>query len=195
MNNTDEPLGTLAIDIGGSGIKAMVLDEVGNSISDRLRISTPDPATPAAVMDVIFTLAHNQGSFDRISVGFPGVVERGVTKSAHNLDDDWLGFDLKSAIERRLGKPVQVRNDADIQGYGAISGRGIELVITLGTGFGSALFHDGKLMPNLELAHHNFRKGKTYEQQLRKKALKKKGKKKWNKRVKKAISSLEAAFH
>ena len=173
----------------------MVLDEVGNSISDRLRINTPEPATPDAVIDVICTLADKQGSFDRISVGFPEVVERGVTKSAHNLDDDWLGFNLKGAITRRLGKPVRVRNDAEIQGYGAISGKGIELVITLGTGFGSALFHDGKLMPNLELAHHNFRKGKTYEQQLRKKALKKKGKKKWNKRVKKAIASLEAAFH
>ena len=102
-----------------------------------------------------------------------------------------------------MGKPVRIKNDAEIQGYGAIAGEGVELVITLGTGFpkgyrsayGSALFQDGKLMPNLELAHHDFRKGKTYEQQLKKKALKKKGKKKWNKRLKKAIVSLEAAFH
>ena len=195
MNNSDRELHTLAVDIGGSGIKAMVLDEKGNSITDRLRIDTPDPATPTAVMDIICTLAKKQGSFDRISVGFPGVVEQGVTKSAANLDDEWLGFDFAEAIHRRLGKPVKIKNDAEIQGYGAISGSGVELVITLGTGFGSALFVDGKLMPNLELAHHNFRKGKTYEERLKKKQLKKKGKKKWNKRLKKAIASLESAFH
>ena len=195
MNNSDRELHTLAVDIGGSGIKAMVLDEKGNSITDRLRIDTPDPATPTAVMDIICTLAKKQGSFDRISVGFPGVVEQGVTKSAANLDDEWLGFDFAEAIHQRLGKPVKIKNDAEIQGYGAISGSGVELVITLGTGFGSALFVDGKLMPNLELAHHNFRKGKTYEERLKKKQLKKKGKKKWNKRLKKAIASLESAFH
>ena len=195
MNNSDRELHTLAIDIGGSGIKAMVLDEKGNSITERLRIDTPDPATPKAVMDVICTLAEKQGSFDRVSVGFPGVIEEGVTKSAANLNDEWLGFDFAEAIYQRLGKPVKIKNDAEIQGFGAISGSGVELVITLGTGFGSALFQDGKLMPNLELAHHNFRKGKTYEEQLKKKQLKKKGKKKWNKRLKKAIASLESAFH
>ena len=193
--NDNNCLHTLAVDIGGSGIKAMVLDETGKATTDRERIDTPDPATPTAVIDVISALAEKQCSFDRISVGFPGVVEEGVTKSAANLDDEWLGFDLKSAVRQKLGKPVKVKNDAEIQGYGAISGEGVELVITLGTGFGSALFVDGKLMPNLELAHHDFRKGKTYEQQLKKQQLKKKGKKKWNKRLKKAIASLESAFH
>ena len=177
MNNSDRELHTLAVDIGGSGIKAMVLDEKGNSITERLRIDTPDPATPKAVMDVICTLAEKQALFDRVSVGFPGVIEQGVTKSAANLDDEWLGFDFAEAIYQRLGKPVKIKNDAEIQGFGAISGSGVELVVTLGTGFGSALFLDGKLMPNLELAHHNFRKGKTYEEQLKKKQLKKKGKK------------------
>ena len=195
MNNTERPIYTLAVDIGGSGIKAMVLDEAGNAITDRLRIDTPDPATPEAMMDVICTLADKQGAFDRVSVGFPGVVEKGVIKTAPNLDDRWLGYELEKQITQRLGKPARVKNDAEIQGYGAIAGEGVELVITLGTGFGSALFHDGKLMPNLELAHHNFRKGKTYEEQLKKKQLKKKGKKKWNKRLKKAIASLEQAFH
>ncbi|MEL7420698.1 MAG: ribulose-phosphate 3-epimerase [Cyanobacteria bacterium J06555_3] len=195
MNNTDRSTHTLSVDIGGSGIKAMVLDDSGNSITERLRIDTPDPATPAAVMDVICALAREQSSFDRVSIGFPGVIENGVTKSAANLDDDWLDFDFASAIRQRLAKPVKIKNDAEIQGYGAISGKGVELVITLGTGFGSALFLDGKLMPNLELAHHNFRKGKTYEERLKKQQLKKKGKKKWNKRLQKAIASLKAAFH
>ena len=195
MNSTNQSIHTLAVDIGGSGIKAMVLDEVGNSITDRLRIDTPDPATPEAVIDVICTLAHKQGSFDRVSIGFPGVVEKGITKSAPNLDDEWAGFNLKKELTQRLNKPTRVINDAEIQGYGAIAGEGVELVITLGTGFGSALFQDGKLMPNLELAHHNFRKGKTYEDRLKKQQLKKKGKKKWNKRLKRAIASLKAAFH
>ena len=195
MNNTNQSIHTLAIDIGGSGIKAMVLDEAGSSITDRLRIDTPDPATPKAVIDVICTLASEQDTFDRVSVGFPGVVEQGITKSAPNLDDEWVGFNLKQELAQRLHKPTRVINDAEIQGYGAIAGKGIELVITLGTGFGSALFQDGKLMPNLELAHHNFRKGKTYEEQLKKQQLKKKGKKKWNKRLKRAIASLKAAFH
>ena len=84
-----------------------------------------------------------------------------------------MGFNFAKTIFQRLGKPVQIRNDAEIQGYGAIAGKGVELVITLGTGFGSALFQDGKLMPNLKLAHHDFRKGKTYEEQLKKKQLKK----------------------
>ena len=202
MNNSDrvgtsshQNLCTLAVDIGGSGIKAMVLDEVGNAVTERLRIDTPDPATPEAVINTICTLASKQNSFDRVSIGFPGVVEKGVTQTAPNLDDQWLGFELEKKITAYLGKPVRVRNDAEIQGYGAIAGQGVELVITLGTGFGSALFLDGKLMPNLELAHHNFRKGKTYEDRLKKKQLKKKGKKKWNKRLKKAIASLEQAFH
>lgn len=195
MNNTEHPVQTLAVDIGGSGIKAMVLDEDGNAITDRLRIDTPNPAKPEAMIDVICMLANKQGAFDRISVGFPGVVEKGVVKTAPNLDDEWLCFELEREIIQRLGKPTRVKNDAEIQGYGAIAGEGVELVVTLGTGFGSALFHDGKLMPNLELAHHNFRKGKTYEEQLKKKQIEKKGKKKWNKRLKKAIASLEQAFH
>lgn len=193
--NRNKSLHTLAVDIGGSGIKAMVLDEAGKAITDRLRIDTPDPATPEAVMKVICTLAERQGAFERVSVGFPGVVEKGVIKTAANLDDKWLGFNFEKALDWRLNKPVKIINDAEIQGYGAIAGEGVELVITLGTGFGSALFLDGKLMPNLELAHHDFRKGKTYEEQLKKKQLKKKGKKKWNKRLKKAIASLEQAFH
>ena len=195
MNYTTKSSRTLAIDIGGSGIKAMVLDDRGNAISKRLRIPTPKPAKPSPVMDVICTLAAKQDSFDRISVGFPGVVVQGVIQSAPNLDDDWLGFELENEITRQLGKPTRVINDAEIQGFGAISGVGVELVITLGTGFGSALFLDGKLMPNLELAHHEFHRGKTYEERLRKKQLCKKGKKKWNKRLKRAIASLSKTFH
>jgi len=130
-------------------------------------------------------------SYDRVSVGFPGVIRLGKVLTAHNLGQDtWYGFDLDLALEQALGKPVRVLNDADIQGLGAISGKGAEVVITLGTGLGSSFAEDGRLSMHLELAHHPFRKGQTYEKQLGKAALEKVGRKKWNKRVEKAIQTL-----
>ncbi|MCZ6681499.1 MAG: ROK family protein [Candidatus Poribacteria bacterium] len=186
---------TLTVDIGGSGVKVMVLDEKGNSVTERARVPTPQPAKPDAVLAAIVKLAKGQGDFDRVSVGFPGVVRRGVTETAANLNADWIGFDLAKALSQSLGKPVRVANDADIQGFGAISGRGVELVVTLGTGFGSALFVDGRLVPNLEAAHHQFRRNQTYEQRLGRAALDKAGKKKWNRRLTKAIAALQYLFN
>lgn len=186
---------TLAVDIGGSGIKVMVLDETGEPLTERSRVETPQPPKPEPVLEVIAALAAEQGEFDRVSVGFPGVVSNGVTKTAVNLDPDWVGFDLATALKTRLGQPVRVANDADIQGLGAIAGQGVELVITLGTGFGSALFVDGKLVPNLEAGHHPFRKGETYEQQLGRAALDAVGQKRWNRRLEKAIANLQNLFN
>ncbi len=186
---------TLAVDIGGSGIKVIVLDRDGNPQSERTRVETPRPATISAVIGATLDLAASLGDFDRVSVGFPGVVRDGVTKTAVNLTPEWVGFDLATALSNHWGKPVRVANDADIQGFGAISGRGVELMITLGTGFGSALFLDGLLVPNLELGHHNFRHSKTYEEQLGRAALDKVGKDKWNERLEKAIASLQSLFN
>ncbi len=194
MNQSNESLRTLAVDIGGSGIKVMVLDIKGNPISDRQRLKTPNPAKPKDVIDTILTLAKEQ-KFDRVSVGFPGVVQNGLIKTAVNLDDDWLQYDLATSLTQLLSKPVKVANDADIQGFGAISGQGVELVITVGTGFGSALFIDGKLVPNLEMGHHPFRKRETYEEQLGRAALDKEGVKKWNNRLEKAIAHLDHLFN
>lgn len=185
---------TLAIDIGGSGVKALLLDGQGQAIGDRDRIKTPKPATPEAVISVILQLVDNLlnsgETFDRVSVGFPGVVRKGVVYTAVNLHPDWQQYDLALQLSEKLGKPVRVANDADLQGMGAISGKGVELVVTLGTGFGTALFTDGHLVPNIELAHHRFRKGQTYEEQLGRAALKKSGSKTWNSRLLKAIDSL-----
>ena len=186
---------TLAIDIGGTGIKAVVLSETGKLLTERIRVKTPRPATPAAVINAIVELAQQQGEFDRVSVGFPGVVRRGVTVTAPNLNGKWGGFPLADILSKKLGKPVRVANDADVQGFGAIAGHGVELVVTLGTGFGSGLFTDGKLVPNLELGHHPFQKGKTYEELLGDAALKKIGKKKWNKRLVRAIQTLDRTFN
>jgi polyphosphate glucokinase len=186
---------TLSVDIGGSGIKVMLLDTKGNPLSQRVRLDTPQPAKPEIVINVINYLAGIQGEFHRVSVGFPGVVRGGVTKTAVNLDPDWIEFDLATSLSKRLNKPVRVINDADMQGFGAISAKGVELTITLGTGFGSALFLDGKLVPNLEMGHHRFRKGQTYEQQLGRQTLDIIGDQKWNERLSKAIASLENLFN
>jgi polyphosphate glucokinase len=186
---------TLSVDIGGSGVKAMVLDITGHPVTERVRLDTPQPATPEVVINAIGVLAAAQGEFHRVSVGFPGVVRCGVTETAVNLHSDWIGFDLETALLKHLNKPVRVINDADMQGFGAIAGKGVELVITLGTGFGSALFVDGRLVPNMEMGHHPFRKGETFEQQLGRVELEKIGEKRWNRRLEKAIASLQHLFN
>ncbi|MGB3786934.1 MAG: ROK family protein [Phormidesmis sp.] len=186
---------TLAIDIGGSGIKALLLDEQGNPLGERDRVKTPKPATPEAVMSLLKELAQKQDDFDRVSVGFPGIVRKGVIYTAVNLHPDWQEYDLAAQLSSSVSRPVRVANDADLQGLGAISGEGVEMVITLGTGFGTALFTEGHLVPNIELAHHRFRKSETYEEQLGRAALKRIGSKTWNARLLKAIESLSRVLN
>ena len=185
---------TLAIDIGGTGLKAMLLDPKGKPVSERLRVPTPDPATPDAVLDALDGLQAQLPGYERVSVGFPGVTKRGVTYLAVNLHPDWAMFNLQREIEKRWKKPARVANDASVQGYGAVKGEGVEMIITLGTGMGSALFTDGKLCPGLELGHHPWRK-KTYEDYLGLRGLKKYGKKRWNKLLEEAIAQTAATFN
>ena len=195
MTQENASIRTLSVDIGGSGVKVMLLDSTGNPLEKRVRKETPQPAKPEPVINAIVELAATQAEFERVSVGFPGVVRNGVTETAVNLHPDWIKLDLAKELSERLNKPVRVINDADMQGLGAIALQGVELVITLGTGFGSALFVDGKLVPNLEMGHHEFRKGETYEQQLGRAALEKVGDSKWNRRLEKAIASLQSLFN
>lgn len=185
---------TLSIDIGGSGIKAMLLNARGKPISTRERIATPDVPTPRAVLRALEELRARLGGFDRVSVGFPGVVKHGITYVAVNLHPKWANFPLERELEKRWKKPVRVGNDAAVQGYGAIKGSGVELVLTFGTGMGSALFTDGKLCPGLELGHHPWRE-KTYEDYLGRRGLDKYGKKQWNKRLQEAIEQTAATFN
>jgi polyphosphate glucokinase len=194
MAKTPQDVITLAIDVGGTGVKGLLLDGKGKPISEREREDTPQPATPTAILAVVDRIAAKLDGFDRVSVGFPGVVKRGATLTAHNLHPKWVGFDLEKVLSRHWKKPVRVANDAAVQGYGAIQGKGVELVITLGTGFGSSLFTDGHLVPGLELAHHPWRK-KTYEDYLGKHGLEKYGRKEWNKLLLKAIQQIEALFN
>lgn len=186
---------TLAIDIGGTGLKASVVDETGQMLTDRVRLPTPVGAPPQQIVETLAGMVAPLGAFDRVSVGFPGVVLDDVVQTAPNLDPSWHGHDLGAALKRLTKKPVHVCNDADVQGLGDVSGKGVELVLTLGTGLGSALFVDGRLVPNLELGHHPFRDGKTYEDLLGKAALDKHGKKKWRKRVGQAIAQLQPIFN
>lgn len=183
---------TLAIDIGGTGLKALVLDERGEKLTERVRVETPRPATPEAIVSALIELVKPLAPFDRVSVGFPGVVVGGATRTAPNLHPSWKNFELRESLEARLKKPVRVLNDAGVQGFGVIDGKAVEMVITLGTGMGCALYVDGKYVPNLELAHHPFNGKSTYEEYVQNAALEKIGKKKWNKRVAKAVATLDA---
>lgn len=185
---------TLTVDIGGTGIKAETLAPNGKPINERLRIPTPKSATPRNVIAVIRKLASQSAKFSRVSTGFPGVVKDGVVYSAPNLGKGWNGFDLAGALKKQLGHPVRVANDADVQGLGSVTGKGIELVLTLGTGVGSVIFVDGHRI-HLEVGHHPFHKGKTYEDELGARALKKKGKKKWNKMLAVAIEDTQRMFN
>ena len=161
-------------------------------IGDRQRVPTPPkPVTPQTVMPPSTRWPQPLGAFDRVSVGFPGYVRDGRVLTAPNLGNELLaGFDLQGALSKHLGKPVRVLNDADVQGFGAIEGHGVEMALTLGTGAGTAIFRDGELMPHLELAHHPVSGNKTYDEYIGNAARKKKGNKAWNKRVAKVIGIL-----
>jgi polyphosphate glucokinase len=185
-----QPIGplTLAIDIGGTGLKAGVLDPTGHFAGEPHRAPTPRRATPAAVLDAVQELVKGLGHFDRISVGFPGVVRHGQVLTAPNLDTEaWQHFPLAATLSERLERPTRMLNDAAVQGLGVIAGHGIECVITLGTGVGFSLFEEGRLTPHLELAHHPLHKGKTYDEFIGNTALRETGRKRWNRRVQRAL--------
>ncbi|HEY8872684.1 MAG TPA: ROK family protein [Stellaceae bacterium] len=183
---------TLAVDIGGTGLKLAVLDGAGKMIGKRVRLPTPaPPVAPEAVTAALAAAAAGLGHFDRVSVGFPGAVRNGRVLTAPNLGTElWAGFDLQSALAERWGKPVRVMNDADVQGFGAITGKGVEMVLTLGTGAGTAIFNNGQIIPHLELAHHPVHGNKTYDEYVGRAAFEKAGRKKWNKRVARVIDIL-----
>ena len=193
---TTPPTRTLAIDVGGTTLKASVLDAQGKMAAKRVSIDTPYPCPPWVLVKTLVGLVKPLPAYDRVSVGFPGYV-RGdkVITAPHYGDTLWHGFDLAGALRVKLGRPVRLLNDADMQGLAAIKGQGLELVVTFGTGVGTALFRNCELMPHLELAHHPVHKEKDYNAYLGKIALQKAGKKKWNRRVQRVLKILYALFH
>ncbi|XVQ08132.1 polyphosphate--glucose phosphotransferase [Spirillospora sp. CA-255316] len=159
---TDAPV--LGIDIGGSGIKGAPVDPAtGTLATERLRIDTPRHAQPEPVAEVVGRIVRNFGWTGPIGVTFPGVVVDGVTRSAANVSKKWIGLDAASLFREAAGVPVTLLNDADAagiaeMGHGAGRGRdGTVVVLTLGTGIGSALFTDGALVPNTEFGHLEIR--------------------------------------
>ncbi len=213
-NSQSDPKGsnpplTLAVDIGGSGLKAAIVDNRGQMVTERERIETPYPLDPQRLVDSLSLLAsdlHTASgiSYDRVSVGFNGMVRHGIIITApqfstigglgtpidDNLVRDWRNFDLAGALERTLGKPTRVANDADVQGAAAVMGKGLELVITLGTGCGTAMFYDGSLLPHMEFAHHPLHGKETYNDYVGDHALRTLGNRRWTKRVLKVIDTM-----
>jgi polyphosphate glucokinase len=197
---------TLAFDIGGTGLKAAAFDASGTMIGDRVRIVTPYPLPPAHLVDLLADRAGQLPAAARAAAGFPGMVRNGSvltaphfvtaegpgTKIKPKLVEAWSGFDLAGALQERLGIPVRVANDADVQGSAVVQGHGIELVITLGTGFGTALFEDGHLLPHLEIAHHPLHQNLTYDDYVGERARAKLGNRRWNLRVQRAVATLDA---
>ena len=185
----------LSIDIGATGIKAAIIGRTGKFLSDRHRVKTPDKCSPALLMRMLGRLLRPLKDYDCVSIGFPGIVRDGVVITAPNLGtEQWKGFALGPTIEKKLGRPTQLHNDADVQGLAAIDGRGLELVCTLGTGLGTAWFRDGELMPHMDLSHMAIHAKDDFDHYIGDKTLKHIGKKAWNKRLKKLIAMLENVF-
>src|SRR3989337_2886891 len=186
----------LSIDIGGSRIKATILDPDGNMLMDFQKIATPVSPDPGNVIQAILELTKSFQEYHRVSVGFPGYTRQGIIHTAPNLGTPkWKGILFSKLLSDVLNKPVRVLNDADMQGLGIASGNGLEMVVTLGTGFGTALFLEGNLLPHLEIAHHPFSKDRTYDEYIGDRALLEVGLEKWNKRVKKVIDVLKTVFN
>jgi polyphosphate glucokinase len=179
---------TLAIDVGGTHLKAGVLNAEGEMTAGPTRVVTPHPSTPDTVVSALAELVAPLAPFQRISIGFPGVVRAGGVLTAPNLGNaDWRDFPLAKTLSERLSVPTRLANDATVQGLGVIGGHGVECVITLGTGMGFALFEEGRPGPHLELSQHPVRNGKTYDQYIGNAARQDAGRKRWNRRVLRAI--------
>ena len=207
----EQPTGptTLAIDIGGTGLKASVLDADGRKLVDRVRTKTPYPCPPRVLIRELDKLTYELPRWDRVSVGFPGFVRAGRVLTAPNLStkrgpgtplsrklvEAWAGFPLAAELEGRLGKPTRVFNDADMHGLAVISGKGLELVLTLGTGLGTAVFLDGVPTPHLELALMPFQGRGTFQDQLGNDTRRRIGNHRWSERVLEAVEMFDTLLH
>lgn len=195
---------TLSIDVGGTGIKALVLNGHGEPISERSRVETPYPCPPELFLETVRELVADQPSFDRVSIGFPSMVRdgrtlrvvpfaRAVKSGARDpeLYAHWDGYRLQQGISEMLGVPALLINDADMQGCAVVTGEGVELVITLGTGVGTGLFHEGRLLPHLELSQGEFG-GDSVDIALGDAQRREIGNRRWRLLVTKALTDLDA---
>ncbi len=199
---------TLAVDCGGSGIKASVLDAHGTLHAPAVRVPTPYPLPPSRLVDEIASIAAGLPPADRVTVGLPGMIRHGVvvatphyvTKSGPRTAVDpallaaWTGCDIRALVENRLGLPAIALNDAEVHGAGVISGTGLELVLTLGTGLGSALYDGGRLSPHLELSHAPVRRGVTYDSYIGQVERRRLGNALWSRRVAHVVEGFWPVF-
>jgi polyphosphate glucokinase len=199
---------TLAIDCGGTGLKASVLDFQGLMIAERVRVRTPYPCPPDTFVRALVDLVAPLPSYDRVSVGLPGIVRGGrvlhtphyvtvagpFTPSRPDLVAAWSGYDVAGALADALGAPTIAVNDAEMQGAAVVTGKGFEVVVTLGTGVGFAVFDDGRLVPKIELSAHPLAKGQSYDERLGDNARKAVGDTKWTRRVVKALDVIRLVF-
>jgi polyphosphate glucokinase len=195
---------TLAVDCGGSGLKASVLDVAGTMHAPRTRVPTPYPLSPDRLVQEIALLAAGLPRADRVTVGMPGMIRHGVvvatphyiTRSGPRSAVDpglavaWAECDIRALVEKRLGVPTLVLNDAEVHGAGVVSGTGVELVLTLGTGLGSALFDGGRLAPHLEWSHAPIRWGTTYDEYIGEPERARLGDALWSRRVRRVVEGL-----
>ncbi|RJK97546.1 ROK family protein [Vallicoccus soli] len=195
---------TLAVDSGGTGIKACVLDAQGAMVSQRLRVLTPYPCPPEVYVATVLSLAEELQGADRASVGMPGLVRHGVVHATPHyvtesgpfsprrpdLVEAWARFDAQAALAEALGVPARVVNDAEMAGLAVIEGRGYEVVLTLGTGLGFAQFDGGVLLPKLELSQHLSQRRATYDERLGNRARRRVGDERWSRRVAAAVEAL-----
>jgi polyphosphate glucokinase len=192
----------LGIDIGGTGIKGAPVDvETGQLVSERFRIETPRPALPNAVADVVEQIAAHFNYRGAAGVTFPAVVKHGVTYTAANVDPSWIGTNAGQLFSQHVGGPVTVVNDADAAGvaeirFGAGKDRkGVIILLTLGTGIGSAVFLDGKLLPNTEFGHLMIR-GKEAEKRASERVREQRqlSWRQWAERLSEFLNELEKLF-
>lgn len=199
---------TLSVDCGGGGIKASVLDAVGTMIAPPVRTTTPYPLPPQLLIEIIEDLLAGLPGVDRVTVGMPGMIRHGVvistphyvtksgprTKVLPDLVDQWSGFDMRRHLADRLGHPVMVLNDAEVHGAGVIAGSGLELIFTLGTGLGNAVFDGGRLAPHHELSQAPVRWGLTYDDYLGEHERIRLGDAHWSRRVRTVVDHLRPVF-
>ncbi|WP_372592757.1 ROK family protein [Actinotalea sp.] len=200
---------TLAVDCGGGGIKASVLDAAGTMHAPAIRVPTPYPLPPERLVETVVQIAEGLPRAVRATVGMPGMIRHGVviatphyvTRSGPRSPVDpelvlaWAGTDMASTLSAALGYPTLVLNDAEVHGAGVVSGSGLELVLTLGTGLGSALFDGGLLAPHLELSHAPVRKSTTYDAYLGEHQRLLLGDAAWSRRVRRAVDGLRPVVH
>lgn len=199
---------TLAIDCGGSGIKGSVVSPQGELVAKKIRIETTYPFTPTKLLETIETIAGQMPKADRITVGLPGMVRQGVVITSAPyitsagrftaIDPEaqaaWTRCPLQEMVSERFGLPALVMNDADVQGFGVIKGKGLEFVITLGSGFGTAYYLDGQVGLHLEMSQMQFRKDTNFDQYVGEDALLAIGKNRWTGRVLRTIDAWREVF-